>query len=494
MRRPGCSVGVGLGRDHWGSVSVLAAAALVALTMALSVPLSASADPDGVMAWGVNKEGELGNGEISTYSSVPVRTRGLSEVTAVAAGNYNSLARLADGHVMAWGWNPSGQLGDGSYAESDIPVEVKGLSDVLAIAGGSEHGLALVKYSTFNSGYVMAWGDNEDGQLGDGTYISSNVPVEVAADGNISFTAVAAGGTHSLALAYEHVFAWGENENGQLGDGTYRDSDVPVIVEGELNYVTAIAAGATNSLALLKDGHVMAWGDNEDGQLGNGTYTESDVPVEVTGLSEVTAIAANGSHCLALLKDGHVMAWGDNEDGQLGNGTYTESDVPVEVTGLSEVTAIAAGSTHSLARLANGHVMTWGANYYGQLGNESIYDSDVPVEVTGLSDVTAIAGGRAHSLAVSAPPPAVSALSVKSGPTTGGTLVTITGTNFTGAEKVEFGPGSGTITSVSETSITVKSPAGTGKVYVTVTTPGGTSPSFGKPAKHAKFTYKKAKT
>ena len=129
--------------------------------------------------------------------------------------------------------------------------------------------------------------------------------------------------------------AWGCNDSGQLGNGTTTDSDVPVAVSG-LGGVTAIAAGADHSLALLSDGTVMAWGYNGSGQLGNGTTTDSDVPVAVSGLSgTVTAIAGGGTHSLALLSDGTVMAWGRNGSGQLGNGTTTDSHVPVAVSGLS---------------------------------------------------------------------------------------------------------------------------------------------------------------
>ena len=128
-----------------------------------------------------------------------------------------------------------------------------------------------------------------------------------------------------------------------------------------LSGVVAIAAGAEHSLALLNNGTVMAWGNNEQGELGNGTTTNTAVPVAVTGLSHVVAIAAGGYHSLALLENGTVMAWGENEYGQLGNGSSTApecgppgeqeicSATPVEVKGLSETKGIAAGFQHSLS-------------------------------------------------------------------------------------------------------------------------------------------------
>jgi hypothetical protein len=163
------------------------------------------------------------------------------------------------------------------------------------------------------------------------------------------------------------MLAWGDNSLGQLGDGTSSDSDVPVAVSVSTG-VKQISAGYFHSLALLSNGTVVAWGENDLGQLGDGTTTTSDVPVAVSGLSGVTAVAAGGDHSLALLSNGTVMAWGYNQYGQLGDGTATGpemcgsqacSRVPVAVSGLTGVTAIAAGSGHSLALLGDGTVMAW---------------------------------------------------------------------------------------------------------------------------------------
>jgi alpha-tubulin suppressor-like RCC1 family protein len=125
--------------------------------------------------------------------------------------------------------------------------------------------------------------------------------------------------TASASAASPSVLAWGANQGGQLGDGATERSDVPVGVSG-LSGVTAVSGGADFSLALLSDGTVMAWGENGFGELGDGSTEEkSDVPVAVSGLSEVTAIAAGGNHSLALLRNGTVVAWGEGSWGQLGN-------------------------------------------------------------------------------------------------------------------------------------------------------------------------------
>jgi alpha-tubulin suppressor-like RCC1 family protein len=257
---------------------------------------------------------------------------------------------------------------------------------------------------------VLDWGQNTYGQLGDGGFAQSDVPVP--ASGLNFVTSVAAGKRHTLALlSNETADAWGSNMSGQLGRGEGSLSDLPVAVEG-LAGAKALAAGANHSLALLGNGTVVAWGGDESGQLGDGATIESDAPVRVSGLSGVVAIAAGNEYSLALLGDGTVMAWGDDEKGQLGDGKLARSDVPVAVSGLSGVTAIAAGGEHALALLSDGTVMAWGDDEYGQLGNSSVpvhgeegeeqtRFSDVPVAVDELSGVTAIAAGLHHSLALS---------------------------------------------------------------------------------------------
>ena len=163
-----------------------------------------------------------------------------------------------------------------------------------------------------------------------------------------------------------------------------------------LSNVTAIAAGGEFSLALLSNGHVMAWGQGEEGKLGDGNINNSNVPVEVTGLSEVTAIAAGGKHALALQSDGRVKAWGSNKKGQLGNGEVNNGEeTPVEVKELGGVTAVAAGGFHSLALLSNGTVEAWGAGKQGQLGNGTeVETADQPVAVQGLIGVHVDRGRR----------------------------------------------------------------------------------------------------
>lgn len=335
-------------------------------------------DDSTAMAWGNNILGQLGNGTYND-SNIPVPVNSLTGVTDIVASlAWHVLALKNDSIVWAWGANSKGQLGNGNIIGSNIPVAVSSLSGITAIAAGGEHSLALKNDST-----VWAWGYNFYGQLGNGTNTNSNVPVYLSS--LTSVTVIAGGAYHSLALKNDStVWTWGWNNFGQLGNGSYVDSsNIPVAVNS-LTGIIAIAGGDYHSLALKSNGTVWAWGLNGNGELGNGNYTDSNVPVQVSSLLGITAIATGGEHSLALKNDGTVWAWGGNGEGQLGNGTSTMSNVPVQVNSLIDVTSIVGGSAHNIALKNDGTVWVWGWNSYGQLGNGTTINSNVPIQVTGL--------------------------------------------------------------------------------------------------------------
>ncbi|CAM2927583.1 Ig-like domain repeat protein [Saccharomonospora xinjiangensis] len=201
----------------------------------------------------------------------------------------------------------------------------------------------------------MGRGANWNGQLGNGTINDSAVPVATQIPAGVTITSIAAGAGHSLALdSTGAVWAWGYNVAGQLGDGTYNDSTVPVATQIPAGVtITAIAAGNYHSLALDSTGAVWAWGYNSYGQLGDGTTVWRNTPVatQIPGGVTITGIAGGYLHSLALDSTGGAWAWGANWAGQLGNGTNSDSVVPVAVQ-LPPSTilgVVAAGDTHSLA-------------------------------------------------------------------------------------------------------------------------------------------------
>jgi alpha-tubulin suppressor-like RCC1 family protein len=414
------------------------------------------------MSWGWNANGQLGNNSTSN-SLVPalVNTGGaLSGKTtiAVAAGSFHSLALCGDGTLVAWGDNSFGQLGNNSTAQGNVPVAVDQTGvlagkKVIAVAGGQLHSLALC-----SDGLVAAWGNNSLGQLGNNSTTDSLVPVAVSTTGALAgkvVVAIAAGSAHTLALCSDGtVVAWGNNGEGELGNGSTTQSNVPVAVNtsGVLagRTVTAVAAGNYHSLVACADGTVHAWGSNSSGQLGNGSNTESLVPVAVimTGAlngKSVASIASGSDHCIVLCADASMATWGWNGEGELGNNSTTNSNVPISVSPAGvllgkTVSTVSAGGLYNQVLCTDATMVTWGWNGEGELGNNNTTTRKLPglVTTTSLPSGARFMMGRSGSLAshalaiVGLPPtaPVATTLTASSPTMTGATLSGTVNANF----------------------------------------------------------------
>lgn len=211
----------------------------------------------------------------------------------------------------------------------------------------------------------------------------------------------AAGWRHSIFLKSDGtVWTLGDNEFGQLGDGSYTSRTEPVPVAGLTN-VTSVAAGDSFSLALRSDGSVWAWGVNDEAELGDGSTTNRNVPVRVKGISgQIKAIVAGSYHALALGNDGTLWAWGRNTSGPVGDGTTVNRMIAVKVPGMTGVARMAAGGFHSVASKADGSLWAWGRNHYGQLGDGTYVDRHSPVRLMPQM-VRDVAAGCCHSMALS---------------------------------------------------------------------------------------------
>jgi alpha-tubulin suppressor-like RCC1 family protein len=380
---------------RFGLVAVSAAIALLTATGAAAIAAPRAARPSALtskgllFAWGANGSGQLGNGGM-TNSDVPVKVK-LPKGTRVVedrSGCFFTVALTSTGEVLAWGLNFDGQLGDGSLTSSKTPVRVRipAHTRITHVRAGCAFGLALT-----SKGQVLAWGYNDLGQLGDGRVANALKPVKVKLPKNTVVTGISAGESHGLALTSKgQVLAWGDNGYGELGNGRTNNngSDVPVRVKLPRSVrVAAVAGGVFYSLAETTSGGVLAWGYNQFGELGNGTVTNTDVPVRVKlpAGTKVNQLYAGGYHGLALSTKGQVFAWGYNFAGQLGNGNTNSSDRPVKVKlpAGTKVTAIAACLTSSMALTSKGRVLAWGGDAYGQLGNGTITTApfDLPVRV-----------------------------------------------------------------------------------------------------------------
>ena len=333
-------------------------------------------------------------GEPPTLHFVP-----LSHVIHVAAGGRHTCAIVGEGQIQCWGDNADGQLGNGTTINSSIPIQVIHLDGrAVAITAGYAHTCALL-----SDGSVRCWGRNNYGQLGDGTTENRCTPVAVTNLGGKA-TAITAGGFHTCAILQGgQVRCWGWNMLGQLGDGTIRTSLTPVSVVNLGGEALSIASGFAHTCAVLTDGRIRCWGWNKYGQLGDGTNWTRRTPTDVVNLGgRAKSVVAGEGHTCALLEDGRVRCWGWNMSSQLGDGSTQDRYTPVDVFGLDgKVTSISTTWGHTCALFENGQVRCWGWNGYGQIGNGITRHKSVPVTVINLDGhIEDISAGHSHACAL----------------------------------------------------------------------------------------------
>ncbi len=212
---------------------------------------------------------------------------------------------------------------------------------------------------------------------------------------------IAGGDGHTIEIRNGQLWAWGRNDNGQLGDGTTTNKNTPVQIGTADNWI-CVTAGAYHSLGIQADGSLWGWGSNNSGQLGDGTTTFRSAPVRIGIDNTWAAVVANGSHTLAVKADGTLWAWGNNGNGQLGDGTNTNRNAPVQIGTARDWVTIAPGDAHSLAIKANGTLWAWGNNTAGQLGDGSKTNRNTPVQVGTANNWINVATGAQHTIALQA--------------------------------------------------------------------------------------------
>lgn len=364
-----------------------------------------------VWTWGANFDGKLGIGETNDVRELtPVEVHDAANVSyfnsvkAIMGGEIHNVALKSDGTVWCWGWNLFGQLGDGTTNDSWVPTQAgltanPPLTNVVKLGGRPYFTLAEKA-----DGTIWAWGMNQFGQMGNGTVNtplgSPQVLVPVMVSNSLPGQPI--NGALQVTCGYQFgvalltngtVWTWGSGSHGELGQGAgVTTSYYPAQVPGLTN-ITAISGGWFHILALREDGTVWDWGNNSNGELGDGTPVNWFSPVQVLNVSNAMAVSGGDSHSSALTSDGRVWKWGLNDLGELGNGTTNAVANPFPApiltdkfgNGFSNVVMMAARDYHNIAVKSDGSVWMWGANDQGQCG-EGTTNNDCwrPVPVVGL--------------------------------------------------------------------------------------------------------------
>jgi alpha-tubulin suppressor-like RCC1 family protein len=384
--------------------------------------------------WGNNSFGQLGTGDlINRYSPTQIMT----SVSQVSAGDFHTCAVKTDGTLWCWGDNSSGQLGTDDLLTRKSPTQIITLTSVSQVSAGGSHTCAIKGES------LWCWGDNSSGQLGIGDLLTRKSPTQIITLTSVS--QVSAGGSHTCAVKTDGtLLCWGDNSSGQLGTGDLVNQKSPAQIMSSISYVSAgdshtcaiktdgamfclgnkrlgrlsidtcfpappppypalVTGGVTQAyggmwhICIIKtDGSLWCWGKNDFGQLGDGTNSDKNTPVQI--LSGVSSISLGLYHTCAIKNDGSLWCWGKNDFGQLGDGTNSDKNTPVQI--LSGVSSISLGLYHTCAIKNDGSLWCWGKNNFGQLGTGDTNDRNTPTRIGNDTDWVHVSAGAYHTCAL----------------------------------------------------------------------------------------------
>lgn len=322
--------------------------------------------------WGSNRYGQVGNGGYAWSEPTPVPVYGPYTFGMLSTGGDHTCGITTDGQTYCWGQNQYGQLGVGSnYVASNVPVEVRAPEPFSLVSAGQYHTCGITA-----SGEAYCWGVNADGQLGDGGRTVRNLPVPVAT--SLRFAGISAGYIHTCGITTGgEAWCWGYNRLGAVGKGAYSGLEpLPVPVATTASF-SALGLGTFHTCGLTTEGVVLCWGYNGFGQLGVGDWRYSErAPVPVASAARFAALNSGyggWAHTCAVTAAGEGACWGDNGNGQLGDGSQLTRYAPVRVASTEAFAAISTGLAHSCGLTTTGRALCWGENRVGQLGDPGVY-------------------------------------------------------------------------------------------------------------------------
>ncbi len=349
-----------------------------------------------IRCWGSNYYGELGNQQYDLIEySTPLYDvdlpQGTVPISVTAAQDYScAILSSSTNDAYCWGKGSEGKLGNGDNSDSNTPgdkVILPGGAHPIDISSGDRHSCLVSQ-----DGDAYCWGSNQQGQLGNGTQGGYTSTPRIVEGVDVDFESVAVGNEHSCAITTEgELYCWGANWDGQLGDGSWENSATPVQVSSSETWKFVVSSGgARHTCAISISDELHCWGQNHEGQLGDGTYNNANTPQQVqlqsseTGKVVDASVVGFGASC-ALLEDSSTFCWGINARGYLGDGTWQYSTTPVSVSILegSEVLEISSGREHSCILLASDQIMCWGFGNGGVIGNGDYSDVGSPQYVSG---------------------------------------------------------------------------------------------------------------
>jgi len=331
-----------------------------------------------VYCWGRDHCAELGYGAVGNMSSTPQTVPGITNALEVRGGLAHTCALRAGGTVSCWGAGNTGQRGDGIVANSPcqlIPQTVVGISGAKHLTSNGAHSCVVM-----GNGQIECWGDNTFGQLGNGTKTTSALPVVVS--GISTAVTVEAGIQHTCAVLSDATMrCWGRNHQGQIGDNTTTDRTTPVAVGAT---VAQASLGQDFTCARLLGGQVYCWGRNQ-GRLGNGSATNSSVPVPVSGFTDAVSINAGWTHACAIRSGTNgVRCWGTNTNGELGNGLVGGTSLSPVAVNILDGSGLMLGLNASCARRTSGALWCWGSSQFGEMGQGGTANVPTPTKLAAI--------------------------------------------------------------------------------------------------------------